>query len=358
MIEEFHQIEPYSLNHEEKQNKLKMELIQLTRLHQTNCERYANILSGLGYKEENINKVEDIPFLPVRVFKELDLKSIADDAVFKTMTSSGTTGNRKSKIFLDKENAMLQQKVMLRLLADYIGKKRLPMLVLDTEEVVKNRKLFTARGATIMGLDFAAKKKIFALNEDMTLNEQVVYSFLEQYGGSPFLMFGFTFMVWQHLFEEIRKKGLKFDFSKGYLLTGGGWKQLEKSAVTRESFKSVGKELCGLVNYVDHYGMSEQSGSIYLECACGHYHASIYSDIIIRRFEDFSVCKQGEEGIIQVVSVLPHSFPGHSLLTEDRGILLGEDDCPCGRKGKYFTVLGRMKNAELRGCSDTYGAQF
>ena len=48
------------------------------------------------------------------------------------------------------------------------------------------------------------------------------------------------------------------------------------------------------------------------------------------------------------------SYPGHSLLTEDEGVLLGEDDCKCGRLGKYFLVLGRVKNAEIRGCSDAY----
>jgi hypothetical protein len=34
-------------------------------------------------------------------------------------------------------------------------------------------------------------------------------------------------------------------------------------------------------------------------------------------------------------------------------MLIGEDDCKCGRNGKYFTVFGRMKGAEARGCSDT-----
>ena len=42
------------------------------------------------------------------------------------------------------------------------------------------------------------------------------------------------------------------------------------------------------------------------------------------------------------------------ILTEDSGEILGEDDCPCGRKGKYFKIYGRVKNAEIRGCSDTY----
>lgn len=91
-----------------------------------------------------------------------------------------------------------------------------------------------------------------------------------------------------------------------------------------------------------------------MECECGHLHASIFSDVITRRKEDFSVCDFGEEGIIQVVSMIPESYPGHSILTEDQGIILGEDDCPCGRLGKYFKITGRVKNAEVRGCSDTY----
>jgi hypothetical protein len=35
-------------------------------------------------------------------------------------------------------------------------------------------------------------------------------------------------------------------------------------------------------------------------------------------------------------------------------VLLGEDDCPCGRHGRYFQVSGRQQGAEVRGCSDTF----
>jgi hypothetical protein len=103
--------------------------------------------------------------------------------------------------------------------------------------------------------------------------------------------------------------------------------------------------------------MVEQTGSIYVECECGHLHTSVFSDIICRRSKDFSECDFGEEGLIEVVSVLPESYPGHVLLTEDVGVVLGEDDCPCGRKGKYFKINGRIAKAEIRGCSDTYAAE-
>ena len=48
------------------------------------------------------------------------------------------------------------------------------------------------------------------------------------------------------------------------------------------------------------------------------------------------------------------SYPGHSVLTEDKGMIVGEDDCPCGRKGKYIKITGRIPKAEIRGCSDTF----
>ena len=80
--------------------------------------------------------------------------------------------------------------------------------------------------------------------------------------------------------------------------------------------------------------------------------------MVVRRPIDFSEADIGESGIIQVVSAIPESYPGHSLLTEDEGVILGIDNCPCGRKGKYFKISGRLKNAEIRGCSDTYAAKF
>lgn len=356
MIDKFHALAPYSLCKEEKQKLLLEELKELIKYHKEHCSKYANILDMQNVDVEACTCIGELPFIPVRVFKEIDLCSVDKDKIFKVMTSSGTSNQKSSKIYLDKENAILQQKVLLRLLGDFVGTKRLPMLVIDSPSVIKNRRMFSARGATIMGLDFAARKMIFALNDDMTLNCQVVEDFLRQYGDEKFLIFGFTFMVWKHLFDEIEENNYNFDLSKGFLLTGGGWKKLESDSVSRDFFKKRGESLCGLAHYVDHYSMAEQSGCIYAECEYGHLHASVYSDVIPRRPKDFSECEIGEEGILQVVSVLPHSYPGNSLLTEDVGKVLGVDDCPCGRKGKYIQIIGRIKNAEIRGCSDTYAS--
>lgn len=358
MIEDFYQYTPYELGKEDKEKLLKKELIELTAKHMELCEPYRNIVSAMNRKPENIKTIEDIPFIPVRLFKEMDLLSVPREDVFKTMTSSGTTGQAVSKIFVDKETAMIQQKVMIRILSDYLGKKRLPILVVDTPSVVKNRSMFSARGAAILGLNVMASKMTYVLNDDMSLNYSVLDEFMQENSGKKFLIFGFTFIVWQHFYKQLCNSEKRYDMSEAWLMTGGGWKKLDSEKISRNEFKQRFKEVCGIKHFLDHYGMVEQTGCIYAECECGHLHASIYSDVIPRRYSDFSPCKIGEKGILQVVSVLPHSYPGHSLLTEDEGMILGEDDCPCGRKGKYIKILGRIKNAELRGCSDTYAAKY
>lgn len=358
MIDRFYELDPYELDKEKKTALLTDELKEITQWHYEHCDAYRNMLDAMNYHPENVKLYYDLPFFPVRMFKQMDLMSIDKKDIFKTMTSSGTTGQAVSKIYVDKETASNQQKVLVKIMSNFIGKKRLPMLIIDSPKVVKDRNLFSARGAAILGLGMLAKERVYALNENMQLDMKVVEEFLERHKGENFLVFGFTFMVWQHFYKELVKIQRRPDMSKAFLITGGGWKKLESEHISRQELKKCFEEVCGITHFLDHYGMVEQTGSIYAECECGHIHASNYSDIITRRYKDFSPCDIGEKGIIQVVSVLPRSYPGHSLLTEDEGIILGVDDCPCGRKGKYIQLTGRLKQAELRGCSDTYAAKF
>jgi len=339
------EIKPYSLKKEEKAELLSKRLGYLTKKHYENCSEYRRIKDVLDV---------DMPFLPVRIFKDMELKSVADEEIVKTMTSSGTTGQQVSKIFLDRTTSSNQQKTLVKIVSEYTGKSRLPMLIIDSPSVVKNRAMFSARGAGILGFSILATDRKYALNDDMEIDFEGIAEFLEKHKGERILLFGFTFMIWQYFYRELDKKTQKLDLSNGILIHGGGWKKLQDEAVDSVTFKSELKRVCGLNEIHDYYGMVEQTGCIYMECECGHLHASIFSDVIARRKVDFSVCDYGEEGIIQVVSTIPESYPGHSILTEDLGIVIGEDDCQCGRLGKYFKITGRIKNAEVRGCSDTY----
>lgn len=348
------EISPFSLNKEEKSKLFTEYLKELSLKHYQKCENYRKIVDKLNCNLSEIKNYTEIPFLPVRLFKEFDLKSIPTEEVFKTMTSSGTSGQAVSKIYLDKTTAANQQKTLVKIVSDFTGASRMPMLIIDSPSVIKNRNMFSARGAGILGFSIFGADRTYALDDDMNINIPVIEAFLEKHKGQKILLFGFTFMIWQFFYKKLKELNVKLDLSNGILIHGGGWKKLVNEAVSKEEYKQSLNDVCGIKSVHDYYGMVEQTGCVYMECEYGHLHASIFSDVIIRNPKDFSITKTGEKGLIQVCSLLPESYPGHSLLTEDEGIILGEDDCPCGRKGKYFTILGRIKNAEIRGCSDTY----
>lgn len=341
------------MDRDEKRKLLGERLKDLTQKHYEMCVEYKRIMDAFA-KDCNNVELEKFLYLPVGIFKDMKLKSIRDDELVKTMTSSGTTGQKTSKIFLDRTTSSNQQKVLVKIVSEFTGKTRLPMLVIDSPSVIRNRQMFSARGAGILGFSILASDRQYALNENMEIDIEGIKRFLQKHNGERILLFGFTFMIWQYFYKELAKNPGEIDLTNGILIHGGGWKKLQNEAVEPNEFKEELKRVCGISHIHDYYGMVEQTGCIYMECECGHLHASIFSDVITRRTENFEPCEFGEEGIIQVLSSIPESYPGHSILTEDQGVIIGEDDCPCGRLGKYFRITGRIENAEVRGCSDTY----
>lgn len=336
-------ISPYSLLQEEKERRYSEWMHELSEHHREACVAYAKICKITS---------EGTPALPVRLFKEYDLRSTNNEDVIKTMTSSGTTGQQVSKIYLDRDTSARQTKVLNKIVTDYIGKKRLPMLIVDSSGVLKNRNMFSARGAGILGFSMLGRDVTYALDENMELNMTIINEFLEKHNGEKILLFGFTFMIWQYFVRELLERDTPLNID-GIMIHGGGWKKLKDEAVDNDTFKAQVRAASGIDTVLNYYGMVEQTGSIFMECPFGHLHASIFSDVIIRDPLDFSEKKTGK-GLIECRSVLPTSYPGHVLLTEDEGEINGVDDCPCGRKGKYFTIYGRIKGAEIRGCSDTH----
>lgn len=353
-LEQFFEISPYSMSSADKQTALKENLMALTMHHYNNCPEYKRILDMMKFDFNGVKTCADLPFIPVRLFKNHDLCSVPRDKIVKTLTSSGTTSQTVSKILLDAENVKNQTKTLNEIISSFIGKQRLPLLLLDTELIKKDRSMYSARGAGIIGFSIFGRDTKYALDSDMNIDIDTVTKFLAAHQDETILMFGYTYLIWQFIVRAMEERGLKFNVKNAILFHIGGWKKLKDQAVDADEFNRRIRDVLGNVRVYNYYGMAEQLGSVFVECEYGHMHCSNYSDIIIRHTDDFSVANVGESGLIELLSILPTSYPGHVLLTEDQGVILGEDDCPCGRMGKYFKILGRLKNAEIRGCSDTF----
>lgn len=337
---------PYGVAAREKAALLTPALAALAGFHGENCPAYAKIRAACG---------ED--FLPVRLFKEMDLFSVPEANIIRRITSSGTSGQTPSRVALDAPTAQLQGRALVRILREWLGPARRPLLVVDAPATAggSGDAARSARAAGILGVSLFASSVTHALTPAMEPDLAAIEAFAKEHAGKPVLVFGFTFMV-HGLVRQLAAAGISFDLSQSILLHGGGWKKLQEEAVTPEVFAKGAAAQLGIAKVHDFYGYSEQVGTIFVACEHGRFHAPTAADIFIRRPGTWEVCAKGERGLVQTVSVIPRSYPGHNLLTEDLGELLGEDDCPCGRMGKTFRLHGRLPRAELRGCSDTFAA--
>ena len=112
------QASPYEMNKDKKTKYLNASLGFLTRHHYSSSENYRRIIDSqisepdtfFDDVEQGRRSYKDIPFLPVRLFKEYDIRSVSETDVAKTITSSGTSGQARSRIYLDKETSRNQTK--------------------------------------------------------------------------------------------------------------------------------------------------------------------------------------------------------------------------------------------------------
>jgi hypothetical protein len=346
-------IVPYTLPQADREAVMLRGINELTARHYAACPQFARILDRAWRGNVPAESLADVPYLPVSLFKSQRLKSVPDADVRVTLTSSGTTGQAVSNILLDAETSSIQQRALANSLMHVLGKQRLPMLVIDSDAVFKDPRMMSARGAGVLGLMRYGRDHAFALDRDLKPDPDAVRTFLETNGGTPFFIFGFTYMVWTSFYEQFRDAGL--DLSSGVLIHSGGWKKMVERSVDNATFREALADAFGLSCIHNFYGMVEQIGSIFLEGPGGLLYPPNFADVIVRDPESWEPAPNGQPGVLQVLSLLPHSYPGHSLLTEDTGVVEVVDPGN-GWMGKGIRVLGRIPKSELRGCSDVIAA--
>ena len=132
------------------------ELNELCDFHFNNCKEYRLIVYRLFGGFKKAKNLEELPFIPVSIFKDLDLTSVSRHEVFKTLSSSGTSGTQ-SRIFLDKKNSLNQTLALKELFQEQFGQARRPMIIFDSQEQLRSSA--SANGAHAKMLNTA---KVFA----------------------------------------------------------------------------------------------------------------------------------------------------------------------------------------------------
>lgn len=353
-IEQLLMLKPYCLTQKEKSELFLLAMKESLIYHYENSNEFRQICDNKEFNIKNDFSLEDIPYLPVSIFKKFDLLSVPKDNVFKIIYSSATTSNKPSKIFLDRITSERQTRALVSIISDFLHEKK-DFVILDTKDTINSSEDVKSRSSAIRGFLPFMKSINFVLNEDLSLDELEFkkISKLQQ----P-CIFGFTWLIY-NIIKENKSNVRLVDTLKALdsplILHIGGWKKLSENNISRKVFYNEISEFFNTQkkHIIDIYGMTEQLGTIYPDCEYGNKHVSSYSEIIIRNPITLKSEDIGKSGLIQLLSPITHSYPGISLLSDDLGHLEGIDDCSCGRKGKYFRFDKRSETADLKGCGDT-----
>lgn len=340
--------EPYSLH---THYDFLQAMNRLTEHHLQNCPEYAQIWPHWT----PTNKMEDLPYLHVGVFKHVNFKTKAADILHqRTLKSSATSGGTSSLIALDQKSSKLQSASTLAILKDFLGTKSRPLLILDSSRSLRSRGEMSARIAAAMSLRPLACEMHFLLqdsNDQNSMKWDALAKLLERF--DDLLVYGFTWILWlawgaQTLPEEIRNllKNKRISF-----IHSGGWKKLEEIKVDRATFDAALLDtLHPDAKVIDFYGLVEQVGIIYPLCSAGFRHVPVWADVIVR--DTYTLEPVIEQiGQLQLLNSLAYGAPYHSVYTEDLGRIVA-DPCPCGRCGNRFELIGRVPKAEVRGCAN------
>ena len=351
-------LEPYSLRSIEK-NQIFLECMkQSVQFHYKNCDEYRDFCIKKKFDPFKKYSIESIPFLPASIFKKLELLSVPKNEIIRTIRSSSTSGNLPSIINLDKKTVKRQIIMLNSILKNYFGDEKLSFLIFDHDSTVNTNDLeLSSRGSAIRGILGLSKDFSFLLNDDLELDLQKITDALETVDKKKTCIFGFTWLIYKILTKNKNKeiKKLFQNIDNPFIIHIGGWKKLTDESVDKKIFNNTLSNFFNTKpeNIVDFYGITEQLGVVYPDCSEGNKHVPIFADILIRDIHNQKILPYRTPGFIQILCSVPNSYPGISILTDDIGEILGEDGCPCGRKGKYFLFTKRSEIADPKGCGDT-----
>lgn len=358
-IENLFSVPPYSLAPEQRHSAL---LALLKKELAYACERnppFRNYVNHWPVPFRVADCLADLPFLPVGVFKQNPPLALVDASeVTRTLASSATTGQVPSRVVLDAPTARRMTKGIVTIVRNFIGQARRPYLVIDTPENMAAQGELAARAAATQGLRSFATEVVCCLHRDQqgesSLNLEKLLDSAATWKETQVLVYGFTHVIWTQLVQPLQRKGTTLGIPNVHVLHSGGWKRLEQQAVTKDVFmRGVASVLgCSPSRIIDYYGMVENVGVIYPDCEHGNKHVPAFAEVIVRNPLRLAPVEVGQRGLVQVCSVLPTSFPGFLVLTEDLAEIIGYDGCPCGRRGTHFRFAGRVPKAEVRGCGN------
>ncbi len=302
--------------------------IETFRFQVDNVPVYQKFVKYLGVNVSSVNRLEQIPFMPISLFKthKVLANDLTEELVF---TSSGTTGMQTSKHYVAYVDWYQQsyrmgfelafgspkQYCILALLPSYLERGG-SSLVYMVEDLIQSSH-HPSSG--------------FYLNQYDQLAHTIIQ--LEQHK-QPTLLIGVSYA----LLDLIERHQFKLNYTK--IIETGGMKGQRKELIKEEFYTNL-KEGFGVYTIYSEYGMTELLSQAYSN-ADGMYNCPPWMQVLIRDVNDpFHYMPESKSGGINIID-LANRYSCSFLATQDLGQINADGS---------FGVLGRFDHSDIRGCN-------
>lgn len=295
---------------------------------------YAQFLSLLGIKASSVHKIEQIPFLPISLFKSHTIKTGDWNSVL-TFSSSGTSGAITSRHALRAED--WYKKVTTQGFSQFYGSPKdfcfLALLPAYLER--------TGSSLVYMAQHFIDASKYsqsgFFLYEQEQLADKLTQCIQKNI---PTLLLGVSFA----LLDFAEKFPLNLE--RVLVMETGGMKGRRKEITRQELHKTLSSAF-QVTKIHSEYGMTELLSQAYSD-GDGKFRCTPTMQVLTREITDpLQNQPPGKIGVLNIID----------LANLDTCSFIATDDLGRISADASFEVLGRLDASDLRGCNLMVGEE-
>lgn len=302
------------------------------RFQYQNIEVYRKFVDYLNVKPEEVKTLEEIPFLPIEMFKNHKIldKNASSDLFFQ---SSGTTQMNLSKHHIADET--LYQESIYKSFEQFIGKPEdfIFLGLLPSYLEKQNSSL-------IYMVDYLMKKSAKPENGYFLYNHEDLFKLLNELKDKKVILFGVSFALLDFL-DYCQSNAQTLAYSNFLTVIETGGMKGRKEEMTKDELLSILKNGFKTEKIYSEYSMTELLSQAY-SLGENIYECPNWMRVLVRNAEDpFGYEREGRTGAINIID-LANVHSCSFIATQDLGKTL---------PGGKFQVLGRIDHSDIRGCS-------
>lgn len=307
--------------------------LETFRYQYENVEVYRRFVDYLNINPDKVDRLANIPFLPIEMFKNHEIldRNVQAGLFFQ---SSGTTKMNLSKHFIADENKY--EESICRSFEQFIGKPE-GFIFLGLLPSYLERQ----NSSLIYMVDYLMKKSGQPENGYFLYNHEDLFNLLNTLGNRKVILFGVSFALLDFIdYCRSGQNGGSLNALENLTVIETGGMKGRKEEMTKDELLKILQEGFKTDAIYSEYSMTELLSQAY-SLGNNEYECPNWMKIMIRNAEDpFNYEKEGRTGAINIID-LANIHSCAFIATQDLGKTVGHK----------FQVLGRIDHSDIRGCS-------